>query len=177
LEKRGGEFAELKQKAYEFLADKSLPPATNSLELVFQLLLEPTFHNHVSWTIFSEKSGSTRLARQVTWDRAFDGRRFFNPLEGLKHGWHTWPTINTQLASLDPLLLDVLLEEGHKCIAWVEDYRGIVVDGLHCSLYMAGYFEDRVVKWNYKPDEGNEFISWAEKMQDLLMNVFSTKLE
>ncbi|MEO8611504.1 MAG: hypothetical protein ABI690_26635 [Chloroflexota bacterium] len=110
MEMRQDKFEELRQKANKFLADRALPPSENTLELIFQMLVQPAFHNHISWTIFAEKSGSTRLARQVIWDKAFDGQRFYNPLEGLKHGWHTWPTTITQIAALDPTSFDLLLQ-------------------------------------------------------------------
>src|SRR6187455_202590 len=97
MEKRHHEYAELQQKAYKFRVDQTLPASSTSLQMVFQLLIQPSFRNHISWTVFSEKANLTRIARQIIWDKAFDANRFLNPMEGLKHGWHTWPTTSTQV--------------------------------------------------------------------------------
>jgi hypothetical protein len=177
MERRQAEYSQLAQKADEFLADRSLPVSPNPFELILQLLIQPAFHNHISWTVFGEENGSTRLARQVIWDKIFDGDRFFNPLAGLTHGWHTWPTIDTQSLKLDYFPFDALVEEGRKYASGAEPQSGIVLDGVQWSVYFPGYFEDRIVTWNGSSSAGKEFIVWSEKLYDFLSAVFDTKLD
>lgn len=173
VEMRQAEYAALVQKAHDILMDRALPvDSPKSLELVVQLLVEPAFRNHTSWTIFAEKGRSMRLVRQVSWDKVFDSGRFHDPLKGLQHGWHTNPTVITKIATLDAVWLDSLLEEGYK-YATIEPQNGIGLDGVRWSIYMPRFFEGRTIQWNLV--QGNdELVEWTKKLADSLKHVLKT---
>jgi hypothetical protein len=118
-----------------------------------------------------------RLARQVIWNKNFDGPRFTNPMEGLKHGWHTWPTTTTQILTLDPGHFDSLFSQGIEYASSPPPQGSIVLDGERWTVYMPGYFDSQIVSWNGMSAQGKEFIAWAEKMADFFKGVFNTELE
>src|SRR5690349_3244263 len=112
MERRHDEFAELVNKATELLLDE-IPPVEMP-NAMFELLIsiQPAFGNWQSWVLFVTEQRDDFIIRHTVWDHLFDRRRFFDPLEGLKFGWHTVPSITKQTKHLPATQLHDLLASG-----------------------------------------------------------------
>lgn len=172
MEQRQAEFAELRDKAERLLLDE-LPPATNPGSMCKLLLsVQPTFHNDISWTVFETEKDDDLVIRYTIWDKVFDGRRFRDPMEGLKYGWHTTPTIKVQTRKVSQPELRRLIESGRSLSPPVYTGRGIVIDGGRWFLKLHGAFENRLLSWVLLQDRDQEFAQWIKQVQNSLQDYF-----
>src|SRR5579859_7011443 len=143
MEKRHAEFALLTPKATESLLDGT--PPHNLLNAFCELLvsIQPTFANWTSWVLFSVGQNDHFHVRRTIWDKMFDQRRFFDPLQGLKFGWDITPTITVQVAKVAQAEVAELWSLGRRINAEPGDRRGIVLDGERWFLKLRGAFGDR----------------------------------
>src|SRR5262249_22863502 len=99
-EHREVEFAELEGKANEFLFKPQLVCQPQLADISMPRFITwhfPAFGNYRSWSVclLRKRRGelSEQLAREVTWKRTSDARRFTEPLIGLAEGFRKWPTL------------------------------------------------------------------------------------
>lgn len=152
MENRHNEYGLLWKKADQILMA--------GLKHDFFLSVQPSFGNHISWSVSQDD-----VIHEVIWDKSFDSNRFFNPLAGLKHGWHTEPTIITRTIPID-LQFNLLMEKGRKLKLPHEDIniRGIVLDGISWILKFSGVG----VTWNVHVEAWLPLINWAESVYSFL---------
>ena len=165
-----GEFAILESAAQEQLISET-PPLPG---LTFRLMLsiQPSFRNYISWTLFDSIAASEGIVRRTLWNRTFDGQRFTNPLLGLKHGWHTTPTISSQLATATSTELQELLLSNASLVP-PPNYRGMVIDGVTWFLKWRGMFGNQLVSWNVLYDEQKQVGTWTRQLADVLEQFFT----
>jgi hypothetical protein len=173
LEKRHSEFAELRRNAHEILSGKPVTPITQGLELMLRVIIEPAFQNDVSLMIWHDPIETEYMAQKIIWDKSFDSNRFFNPLDGLKHGWHIVPTIRSQTALLDATAVELLIHEGRKIPSETVVQAPIITDGIRWSIYVPHHFDNRTLIWNSATQDENGLISWTEKIVMFLSDLFS----
>ncbi|HEY7182082.1 MAG TPA: hypothetical protein VIC84_11715, partial [Blastocatellia bacterium] len=120
MESRQSEFNELRRRAIILLecADRIEPrrPIRNLLA-EFRLWHYPSFSAYRSWTAFTpmpRSQNSQCMAREVTWDFPADDARLADPLEGLKQGFHTDPTVVVRDGELPDHEFSVLIEQGRR---------------------------------------------------------------
>ncbi len=177
VEHRHEEFAELERKALRALEEVGTPPTfSRPPQMVIQLWMYPAFADYVSWTLFTDKDGLNPVVRQVTWNRHYDVRRFTDPLDGLREGWHTEPTMVTEDA---PLAIDEFLERmeaGRKIrIPLLEGAKTrIGLDGVRYGLQgLYGLSGWSLNWWEDGPEEWRELIKWAGEMRTYLSQAFA----
>src|SRR5215212_5891152 len=100
VERREREYAELSARAEELLErpDVRLP---HHMPLM-RLWRYPSFSRFASWHIYLPHTGRAEapVVVESAWDRQFDGARLLEPMQGLKHGFSTEPTILTRRGEL-----------------------------------------------------------------------------
>ncbi len=172
MEKRHHEFAELVRRTTESLMDETPPISLPNAVCELVVSVQPTFANRSSWAVFASGGDADFVVRMTTWDKTFDQRRFFDPLEGLKFGWHTAPTITTQIASLIQTELSELFERGRTFRSEPENQRGIVLDGVMWVLKWHAGLGDRLLSWNQGSAERQEIVRWTEQVAVVLERAF-----
>src|SRR5258707_13785909 len=97
--------------ALEEAAQHEPREAVRNLQPLLRLWHSAAFFAHTSWTVFDPPDQAhTRLVRQGQWDRPHDMRRFSDPLEGVKQGFHAPPTVNVRDARVPDKTLRTHLE-------------------------------------------------------------------
>jgi hypothetical protein len=172
VERRREGYVELENKARQLLLDEKPPKDMPDAVCDLLLSVQPTFENYVSWAVFANLKNDDLLVRYTIWDRLFDYRRFTNPMDGLKYGWHTIPTMTIRIVGTLPPDLRTLLEVSRSIHKEPNNNRGIVVDGIRFLLKIRGNFEDRLLSWNALGNYQDELAIWAEKMLRALEQVF-----
>jgi hypothetical protein len=115
LEQRPGERQALEtrgQRALEDATQHEPREVVRYLRPLLRLWRYPAFFAHTSWTVFDPPDqADMRLVRQVQWDRPHDLRRFADPLEGVKQGFHAPPSVGVRDARVADDRLRAHLEE------------------------------------------------------------------
>ncbi|MCQ3932365.1 MAG: hypothetical protein DPW16_18095 [Chloroflexi bacterium] len=172
IEARQAEFALLQQQAYAALED--IIPSSGASHFLMRLSIYPAFFKYVSWVIFE---GHNLFARQVIWDRPGDCHRFFDPMEGLRKGWHISPTLSVVEKIIDESVFYSLFDQVHQ-IPLPKTERSMAIDGESWYLHIPGSFENRILDWNAvgckKEDDWQPLIQWAENMHKFLLTVFGS---
>lgn len=109
MEHRPKEIAQLQARAREALEhlDRLEPRApVQHLRQLLHLWHDPAFGTPTAWAVFehvqlpSDPQGhrlpTWMVVREATWDRAHDGERFTNPLQGVREGFSAPPTIRVR---------------------------------------------------------------------------------
>lgn len=172
MEKRHSEFVELERKAQLLLMDEVPPVEKPSAKCVLLLSVQPTFDNYVSWAVFTDMGVSKFIARHMIWDKLFDQQRFFDPLQGLKHGWHTKPTTTIRIGRVAGDDLGELLKSAGALRIGQANQRGIVLDGVGWFLKLPPIFGDQLLSWNAVTSEKADFAMWANQVRSLLESGF-----
>jgi hypothetical protein len=99
---------ELRRRAMLTLEEPALAvPKGVSLVPTHRLWRYPSFANHLAWMIHSATGQESSpldesepapllFIRRVEWDQVTDGRRFLDPMEGLRQGFKTGPAISAR---------------------------------------------------------------------------------
>jgi hypothetical protein len=168
MEMRQKELAELQDKALYALEHVNSPGWR--MWMRFQLWTYPSFGNYKSWSVFTDSQNANTAVREVTWDNTSDGFRFTNPLEGLKKGWHTAPTILIKDAPLNKEELDSRLQFARAISTPVFANGGIGMDGTSYGFQMPiGSSGIRLKWWEEGPKEWSELTTWAADMRVFLV--------
>jgi hypothetical protein len=137
------------QHALENAAQHEPREAVHTLQPLLRLWHYPACFAHTSWTIFGPlDSADTQLVRQVQWDRPHDMRRFSDPLEGVKQGFHTPPSVSVRDAWVAGDTLCYHLEElGRLPIPVVGIEAPFGVDGEVFGLQCCRHFLATQLQW------------------------------
>lgn len=172
IEARQAEFAILQQQAYAALED--IIPSSETSHFLMRLSIYPAFFKYVSWVIFE---GHSLFVRQVIWDRPGDFHRFFDPMEGLRKGWHTTPTLSIAETNIKKAVFYPLFNQRHQ-IALPKTERSMAIDGETWYLHVSGTFENRVLDWNGvgcgKEGGWQPLTEWAKKLHQFFLTVFNS---
>lgn len=174
MEKRHTEFAELEHNAQSLLMDERPPVEMPSAECILLLSVQPTFDNCVSWAVFMDAGVSKFIARHTIWDKLFDQQRFFDPLKGLKHGWHTKPTTTICIGNVAGDELGELLRSAGALRIGQDNQRGIVIDGVGWFLKLPAIFGEQMLSWNFATSEIADLATWADQVRLLLERNFTS---
>ena len=117
-EQREKEFKELKSRAEHCLShpEEMEPKETiQEMRAVYRLWHYPSFGDHKSWLLFlparDTENKDVTIAREVTWKRSIDTKRFSNPTIGLKLGFHVSPSLEVVDAVINLKDLNKQLEK------------------------------------------------------------------
>lgn len=172
MEQRHDEFRFLQSKALAILSDAT-PPDVAHPSLIIRLHVEPAFGDFASRYVFADDDETTFLLRKTVWQRPFDAQRFTQPLMGLKHGWHSEPTVSIAMKPLPASMIAALLREARAMSAPDPDTkRGVSLDGTPHSLYMAGAFGEHTYAWNAinVPQGWNDLAAWMQGAVEVMDN-------
>jgi hypothetical protein len=176
-ERREEERAALEAQAFRLLEQaEELEPrmARQSRTLMLRLWHYPSFDAHRSWTVVtSHRTGAPPpylLVREVTWDRLGDSRRLTDPLEGLKHGFHSRPSLAVRDAEIAPASLDSFLRTAPLLSFPIIGIGGPVgLDGESFGIECGDLFQKvRLEWWGNGPPEWRAFTAWAQEIRDFL---------
>jgi hypothetical protein len=117
VENRQVEWRELMGSAEDLLnhPERIEPAPSGKLRPAIRLWRYPAFGSWNSWLLFTplvkyDPKGLPVL-RTVEWAQDEDGSRLLSPMEGLRLGFHTRPSVTVKDCTLLPPLVDDLLEQ------------------------------------------------------------------
>ena len=178
-EQREAEWAELEARALRLLEHaKEVEPrqVIRRYGSVLRLWHYPAFGPQRTWTILKPgrkaQENAGPLVREATWDRAADHERLFNPLEGLRNGFDSQPTIGLREARLPAAELRSLLEIAANLAVPVVLFPrpgDVRVDGEYFGLqtYEASS-SVRLQWWCDGPTEWRHFTDWFGQVRSFL---------
>ena len=184
VENRPEERAELESRAFWALEHPAqLEPCgvVDKLRMMLRLWRYPAFEQYRAWAIFAPGRGTLSaetdvLVREVVWDSPHDLSRFANPLEWLKQGYRTPPSVYVRDAKIAYSQISALLENLARLpvpIAGVQTLIGI--DGEGCGFeYCASFLiRARLEWWCDGPAEWRTFIDCVTRLRVLLQSLFN----
>ena len=140
----------------------------------------PAFGSYISWTIYRPRVGSEPwMARQVQWNRSHDLQRFSNPLEGVRRGFRTPPTLIIQDLQMSSDRLRPYLQDLAQIPLLIIDAKEhLRVDGASHGVEIFQQFlsHARMEWWGDGPQEWQTFIKCILGMQEVLQQAFSSQL-
>ena len=166
MEARHLEWSELEARAAFLLEHPAELPGQEELgrcRCELRLWHHPSFDPYTVWSIYqSRKDEQHSLLNQVVWDRPNDVEQMFNPMEGLKQGFHTTPTLRAQTVKI--------LREGVKSRmaelerislpAFVQNHP-FGLDGETFGIASGtGFVNAQVSWWEEGPTEWQELVNW-----------------
>ncbi|HEV7891947.1 MAG TPA: hypothetical protein VGP08_14985 [Pyrinomonadaceae bacterium] len=171
VEHREREFGELSARAEELLErpDVRLPHHRPLLRLWHY----PSFSHFSSWLVClpHARRDERPVVVESVWDRQFDTKRLLEPLEGLKHGFSTEPTISNRRGELPAEELRARVASLRRIAVppFLEDDM-IPLDGdtFGVETY-ASKAAARLVWWSERQEEWGPLVSWAEAMRSFLV--------
>jgi hypothetical protein len=161
LENRQDEFAHVEKEANSLLRGENiLTPLACQYRI--NIIHMPSFEDWQSWVIFQEETQVT--VWHIHWRRLFDLERFFQPMSGLKYGWHQTPTYEIKKLML------LTKEEFEPFLPIPKDAPSpkAMLDGTQWYICL---YEDEmaeVFEWNegYVREE-NALNNWTKRWQEL----------
>ena len=139
-------------------------------ELVLRLWHYPSFDRYTSWLVYSplaQEDANAIVVRSI-WEQAFDAHRFIDPLDGLKHGFSSEPSMSLQQVELSrEKLAPRLTTLGEIAPAAFVDEPGIAIDGASFGIETAG----RSFTWRDDSSE-SKLIAWCREFREFLQANF-----
>ncbi len=173
--------AELERRAqYALEHPEALEPvdALDHMLVTLRLWHYPAFFNHVSWSIFEplrdEHDKRQPLVREVVWDRAHDLVRFSDPLEGVRQGFHSPPTLHVRDAVVSPREYQQLLRDiATHPVPLVQFQPVIGLDGEDFGIVAeVGFNSARAEWWGDGPTQWRDFIAAVTRLREFLQSCF-----
>lgn len=172
MEKREQEFTKLRERAAEGLERPAVHLPHH--ELVVRLWHYPSFDRYTSWLVYSPlpQKDANAIGVRAVWEQAFDAHRFIDPLDGLKHGFSSEPSMSLQQVDLSREELEPRLNALGRITpnAFIDD-SGVAVDGASFGIETAG----RSFTWRDDSSESNLLIEWCREFRDFLQAYFERK--
>jgi len=133
----------------------------------------PSFSRSSSWLVFlpHARRDETPVVVESVWNRQFDTERLLIPLEGLKHGFSTEPTISIRRGELDAGELSARVASLRRIVLppFLEDDI-VPLDG---DTFGVETYESkaaaRLVWWSEWHEEWGPLVSWAESLRRFLV--------
>jgi hypothetical protein len=163
------------QHALEDAAQHEPREVVRDLQPLLRLWHYPAFFAHTSWTVFDPPDQAhLRLVRQVQWDRPHDMRRFSDPLEGVKQGFHAPPSIGVRDARVADDGLRTHLEELGRLpipVAGIEAPFGVDGEDFGLHWYDA-YLTTHLQWWAEGPRAWSAFTAAVTRLRTFLAQQF-----
>lgn len=138
----------------------------------------PAFADYFSWIVqdvdFGGSHPKTYTAQQIVWNRTHDLARFADPLEGVRQGFHSPPTIAIRTATRDANVMQPLLHE-LAAVSIPADVKRetIALDGIQMGVDVVDAGQSLRVVWHDpRPDEWQPFIAVVGRLTDTLRGLF-----
>lgn len=173
--------AELERRARQALEHpEAIEPVgvLDRMHVTLRLWRYPAFFNHVAWSVFephaNEAGKRQTLVREVVWDRAHDLARFSDPLEGVRQGFHSPPTLHLRDAAVSSRQYQRLLHDIATHPAPVVQFRSIIgLDGEQFGIASeTGFNSARMEWWGDGPKEWRDFIAAVMRLRAFLQSCF-----
>jgi hypothetical protein len=177
VEKRSEERAEVQKRALWALGHaQELEPVgpVRRLQPELRVWHYPAFHPWVSWTVLREGRSSGGVARlwvrEVSWDMPADMRRLSDPMEGLRCGFHTRPTLGVRDAELPAEQYQSLASAGSEVrIPIVTPDHAFGLDGETFGIETGDHFARfRCEWWGDGPQEWTDWVRWVAILRAFL---------
>jgi hypothetical protein len=177
MEKRHQELYELRDRARWALehAEHQEPcEAVQRLHVLLRLWHYPAFDLHTSWTVFQTQGSSRETAqlsiRQVVWDNIRDSQRLTDPMEGLRRGFHTHPTLRICDAAVGfDEYNDIVATGRHLAIPMVGVEESVGLDGETFGIEIEEFLTHRRLEWWCSgPEEWRPFTKWVASLRSFL---------
>lgn len=181
-ENRQKEVRELEQKALRMLENPQLLPndeTTKNFVPTLHLWIAPSFKPDKHWIFYKPhrrlNPPPKPFVRQIIWQKDFDFRRLYDPLTGLKEGFHTEPTFEIKKIEIEKVFFENLNKQLSEISfpAFVEDEM-LGLDGEKSGIETLGFYHPaRVSWWSVYPKEWQNLVGWFEKTRNYLEAEFS----
>jgi hypothetical protein len=182
VERREAAWAELEANAVNLLENGALAIQPLNAVPLLRLWEYKCLGQYRSWIVFNSRhSGPSILApfaREVIWDRPADSRRLrVDPLEGLRKGFHSTPSIEVRDQILSESELALHLEQCPNFPVTMTMWgRGIVLDGTWFGFRTFGQLARVELSWcSNGPSEWRNFIAWASELRAFLVSSLGSK--
>lgn len=184
-ESRQEEWVELEAKALRMLENPRLlsdDAATKHFLPVLHLWVAPGFTPSIHWVIYNPRlqidPQPKPLIKQIIWDRQADFKRLYDPMTGLKEGFHTEPTFVTQIAEIEKdQLNDISAELANISITPFVRDETLGLDGEHFGVETLGsYHATKIFWWSSYPEDWKELVDWFEKTRHFLQKKFNESI-
>ena len=168
IEQRHSEFKLVEEKATGILENQEEPPLVETGMFIIALMNCPSFENWNSWYIWSNQTSSLLAIRHILWNRVFDQQRFFNPLDGLRYGWSTEPSIKIEIFPVEAQRFMKIIDIIAQLTFHSFDLSVAILDGDQWSIRMPKHFGDNTIKWN--SGTKHEIAISGKELYELLAN-------
>jgi len=130
-----------------------------------------------SWTLFLLWEGNDlhrAVAREVFWNMPADCHRLSDPLEGVRAGFHSQPTLSVRDVELSTSEVVSQIEAGRRIAVPLVSFRGgMGLDGTSWGLgIQEGLRALRLEWWENGPDAWAEATRWAGELRLFLQTAF-----
>lgn len=175
MERRDEELAELGSRARQALERaEELEPleSIRGCRPEIRLWCYPSFFEYRSWTVFSGRSprdGEARLlVRRVTWNSPSDRLRLRDPMEGLRQGFHTVPSLSVADTPIPEAEYRAVLNAGRSLrLPLMPGSEGVMIDGTMLGLEMELGFRSIRLEWaGSMSEQWEELTEWAEQLRE-----------
>lgn len=169
---RDDEWQELSKRALEILEKPAL--LLNAVDLrhfrpVLRLAHHPTFGDEKIWVFYRPRPQIDPQPKprinSITWNKRADRERLFQPLAGLREGFHLSPTFEVSSAEIEKRDFEELLNGLSKIEMppFLPDEM-LGLDGEHFEAETLGNYHSAKVKWwSVYSEEWRELADWFDK--------------
>jgi len=180
-ENRPEEIAELHKRALQMLEHCEESPPYEPIQgfrPTLRIWHYPALSPYAVWMLFQPDPGSVRKqqwhVREVIWDRPHDMSRFAHPLEGVRQGFLSPPTINVRDAGApNGLISDSLRQIARLPIPVVGVEGPIGLDGDMSGIETYDPFLRVRLEWWWEgPRAWKTFIQAVVRLREVLLHSF-----
>lgn len=182
VEKREKEWRELEAKVEHILNNPRFLPkdeTTKQFIPTLHLWISPSFSSDKHWIFYNPRvqinpQPKPRI-RQLIWQKQVDQKRLFDPLIGLKEGFHTEPTFEIKTIEIEKELFEKLRSDLAKIKfpPFIKD-EILGLDGEQFGVETLGsYHSAKIFWWNSYPEEWKELVEWYDKTKRFLEEKFN----
>ena len=182
-ENRPEELAELESRARWTLEHpEQLEPrqTVDHAHVVLRLWKHSSFSDYSSWSVLRPTGrnvdNQALAVRKVVWERATDLRRFNDPMEWLKQGYHAPPTIIVRDAAMLATPIDAMLAEVALVpvpVAGIAARMGLDGETFGFEQKESGFWGVRLEWWADGPEEWRAFTNDVARMRAAFEQCFS----
>lgn len=184
VEKREKEWRELEAKVRYILNNPRFLPkdeTTKQFIPTLRLWIAPSFSSDKHWIFYNPRlqinpQPKPRI-RQLIWQKQDDYKRLFDPLAGLKEGFHTEPTFEIKTVEIEKESFDKFNKDLAKIQfpPFIKD-EILGLDGERFGVETLGsYHSAKIFWWSSYPEEWKELVNWYEKVKKFLETKFNDR--
>jgi hypothetical protein len=174
-EKHWAEMEAMAQRLLEHPKDLEPRDTIRHYSSLWRLWQFPAFGVQKSWTILTAgrklSPDAPPIVREVSWDRAADHHRVFDPIAWPQSGFNRLPTMKIRDALLPPLELDRFIDAGKQlAVPLIVSKNTVGLDGEYFGLETAVVSPFARVQWrNEGPAEWRHFTDWVATLRGFVL--------